>query len=73
MDYCDFYSEENKPIQIYNGESIEAPLLKSFCGVKIPQVVTSNGNALTVKVTEMFQLAFAATYSVYDNRKFSSF
>lgn len=74
MDYCEYYAEENEPIKIYNGESTDSPLIISLCGSKVPKTVTSGGNALTVKVLESFQLAFTATYSVYDNcKEFSIF
>lgn len=69
MDFCEYYSEENQPVKIYNGESQDAPLIEGYCGSKLPKTITSDGNALTIHVSESFQLAFSATYSVYDNRK----
>lgn len=69
MDFCEYYADDSYPIKIYNGESTESPLIMSFCGSKIPKTITSDGNALTINVSDAYQFGYVATYSVYDNRK----
>ncbi|CAH1989272.1 unnamed protein product [Acanthoscelides obtectus] len=64
--YCDggdYY--EYKDYSIYDGDSDQAPLIKSYCGPKIPPTITSNGNSLTIKLSD--NVEFVATYSVFDS------
>lgn len=57
-------------ILVFDGDSDSGSLKKSFCGSKTPPAITSNGNALTVKLnTTSMSLAneFDVHYSVLDN------
>ncbi|VEN57932.1 unnamed protein product, partial [Callosobruchus maculatus] len=65
--YCeggDYYYDYSD-YSLYDGDSDQAPLIKSYCGPKVPPTITSNGNSLTVKVSE--NIEFTATYSVFDS------
>lgn len=59
-------------IEVYDGDSDQGPLKKSFCGSKTPPSIISSGNALTVKMntTSLSYLSeFDIHYSVLDNGK----
>ncbi|XP_023016013.2 cubilin [Leptinotarsa decemlineata] len=60
--YC-MWDEDS--VFIYNGESENSPLLKSFCGSKIPPTLVSDGSALTILIKS--PITFFATYSIYDS------
>ncbi|XP_056646391.1 cubilin [Diorhabda sublineata] len=60
--YCD---DEDAPLNVYNGESVESPLIGKYCGPKVPPTIVSDGSALTVFVKS--QITFFATYSTFDS------
>jgi cubilin len=59
-------------IEVFDGDSDEGPLRKSFCGSKTPPTLISYGDALTIKLNATsFAMAseFDVHYSVLDNGK----
>lgn len=57
-------------VEVFEGDSDQGPLKKSFCGAKTPPAIFSNGNALTVKLNTTslsFVSEFDIHYSVVDN------
>ena len=59
-------------IEVFDGDSDQGSLKTSFCGVKTPPAITSNGNALTVKLNSTavnFLSELEIHYSVMDNCK----
>lgn len=59
-------------IEVFDGDSDQGSLRTSFCGAKAPPAITSNGNALTVKLNSSslnFLSEFDIHYSVMDNCK----
>lgn len=57
-------------VQVYDGDSDQGVLKKSFCGSKTPPAIFSNGNALTVKLNTSsisYISEFDIHYSVLDN------
>ncbi|XP_018577861.1 cubilin-like [Anoplophora glabripennis] len=53
------------PVKIYGGETTESPLLKSYCGKKVPPPLVSDGSAITIELQQ--SMDFFATYSVFDS------
>lgn len=58
-------------IQVFEGDSDRGPLKTAFSGSKPPPAITSNGNALTVKLNSStnYLSEFHIHYSVLDNGK----
>lgn len=64
-------------LKIYDGTSLSSPLRGSYCGIKSPTAIVSNGQSLTVHLSSKYEYSyllrginFAAHYSVYDNGLF---
>lgn len=69
------YSGEcNKRINILDGDTVDAPVIKELCGPKLPPAIVSNGNALTIVLNKANPIPseFNLRYSVLDNGKFSA-
>lgn len=59
-------------IEVFDGDNDQGAVKASFCGVKSPPAITSNGNALTVKLNSSYISAlseFDIHYTVMDNCK----
>lgn len=57
-------------IEVFDGDSDQGSLKTTFCGSKTPPAITSNGNALTVKLNSSsmnFLSEFDIHYTVLDN------
>lgn len=57
-------------VEVYDGDSISAPLKTSFCGMKTPPAIFSNGNSLTIKLNASsvsYQTEFDVSYEIMDN------
>ncbi|KAG5881771.1 hypothetical protein JTB14_021141 [Gonioctena quinquepunctata] len=63
VNYCEWQIDT---LKIYNGDSVDSPLLKSLCGSKVPPTLVSDGSALTIYLDT--PMSFFATYSVYDSQ-----
>lgn len=59
-------SDSDNPVKIYSGETTTSPLMKSYCGKKIPPPLVSDGSAITIQLDDTMD--FFATYSVLDSR-----
>ncbi|KAG5893860.1 hypothetical protein JTB14_005469 [Gonioctena quinquepunctata] len=57
---------EESSLEIYNGDSVGSPLLKSLCSTKVPPTLVSDGSALTIHLKS--PMSFFATYSIYDSQ-----
>lgn len=68
MYYCD---ESEASVKIYNGQSLDSPLIGQYCGPKVPPTIVSDGSAISVNITE--QTDFFASYTVIDSRKSTNF
>ncbi|KAJ8923869.1 hypothetical protein NQ315_010451 [Exocentrus adspersus] len=60
-----YYCDGEDPIKIYGGETTESPLIKGYCGIKVPPPIISDGSALTISLES--SMDFFATYSVLDS------
>lgn len=57
----------NDTLKIFNGDSINAPLIGNYCGQKVPPRISSNGPALHLRIFDFTEGSFFATYSVVDS------
>lgn len=53
--------------QFYDGDSVNAPLKKTFC-TKFPDIIVSQGSALTIRLSLPIVSGFEGFYTVFENR-----
>ena len=52
-------------VSVYNGDSIDAPLIGSYCGTRVPASITSFGSVLTVHFVSDSTLEQAGFRAIY--------
>jgi hypothetical protein len=65
---CSYYR-----VDVRDGDDVEAPLIGSYCGSKAPPHLTSQGSAMFVQISSIYEgeaVTFTASYSVLSSGKF---
>lgn len=59
--------ECDSELRVLDGDTIDAPLKLKVCSSKVPPAIVSNGNALTIVLSDSYPTEFTLRYSVLDN------